>query len=78
MTPETGALLISGGGFLLSVGTSIFITGFRSGTLAARLDALERTVDKNASKEQLAALKEDVAEIKGMFRMTLRDGTGGP
>lgn len=52
-----------------------FIAGFRFGAIAHRLDSLERSQETLASKEQLAGVKEDVAEIKGMFRMTLRKDT---
>lgn len=61
---------------MISVMGSAFITGLRWGTVKARLDMLENQVRTMATKEQLAGMKEDVAEIKGMFRMTLRDGTG--
>ena len=57
----------------MSVVASAVIAGFRFGTISTRLDTLERNVERNATKEQLATLKEDVAEIKGMFRMTLRE-----
>lgn len=51
---------------------SAFIAGYRFGTIASRLDMLEKSQQQLASKEQLASVKEDMAEIKGMFRMTLR------
>jgi len=80
MSPETSAVLISAGiavvGFLVSAGTSLFISGARWGSVKTRLDILESKVNDSATKEQLSGVKEDVAEIKGMFRMTLRnDGT---
>lgn len=49
-----------------------FIAGFRFGAIANRLDRLEKTQENLASKDQLAGVKEDVAEIKGMFTMTLK------
>lgn len=66
-------LLISGASLVLSWGGSAFIAGYRWGTVKARLDQLEAVSRVMATKEQLAGVKEDVAEIKGMFRMTLRD-----
>jgi hypothetical protein len=54
---------------------SAFIVGYRWGNVSTRLTNLEKTVDTMATKEQLAGVKEDVAEIKGMFRMTLRPDT---
>jgi len=51
---------------------SAFIVGYRWGNVSTRLTNLEKTIDTMATKEQLAGVKEDVAEIKGMFRMTLR------
>lgn len=67
-------ILITGLGLLLSWAGSAFIAGYRWGTVKTRLDILERQYQNVATKEQLAGVKEDVAEIKGMFRMTLRDG----
>lgn len=66
------ATLISGVGLVLSWGGSAFIAGYRWGTVKSRLDQLESSTQAMATKEQLAGVKEDVAEIKGMFRMTLR------
>jgi len=54
---------------------SAFIVGYRWGNVSTRLTNLEKTIDTMATKEQLAGVKEDVAEIKGMFRMTLRPDT---
>ena len=51
---------------------SAFIAGVRFGTVSARLDQLERTQATLATKEQLGEVSKDVAEIKGMFRLTLR------
>jgi len=50
-----------------------FIAGYRWGAVKIRLDNLEKTVTDAATKDQLAGVKEDVAEIKGMFRMTIKD-----
>lgn len=77
MNPDYGALIIAGVGLVLSWGGSLFIAGTRWGTVNTRLAVLERSMTDMATKDQLAGIKEDVAEIKGMFRMTLRDGPDG-
>lgn len=74
MTSDQLALLISGVGLIVSWAGAAFIAGYRWGTVKTRLDTLESSQKSLASKDQLAGVKEDVAEIKGMFRMTLRDG----
>lgn len=74
---QTGVdLVISGGTLLLSLIGSAFVAGYRWGSVRMRLDFFERTLATMATTEQLAAVTRDVAEIKGMFRMTLRDGSG--
>ena len=75
MSPEVIALVVSSAGLILSLIGSAFITGLRWGTVKTRLDMLETQYGQLATKEQLAGVKEDVAEIKGMFRMTLREHT---
>jgi hypothetical protein len=77
MSPEAISAIIAGSGFVLSVIGSAFIAGLRWGTVRTRLEMLESNQDRLATKDQLAGVKEDVAEIKGMFRMTLRDGKDG-
>ena len=74
MTPELTASLISGAAFTLSLLGSVFISGVARGRTETRLTMLETNQDRLATKEQLAGVKEDLAEIKGMFRMTLREG----
>lgn len=76
MNSQTSGILIAAVGFVFSVGTSAFISGVRWGTVKARLDMVESMVTNAATKDQLAGVKEDVAEIKGMFRMTLRNDPG--
>jgi hypothetical protein len=73
MTPDETAIFISGGGFILSILGSIFSVGVFKGRTDARIAILEANQDKLATKEQLAGVKEDLAEIKGMFRMTLKE-----
>lgn len=66
--------LISGIGLLISWTGAAFIVGLRWGSVKTRLDALETSYGHLATKEQLAGVKEDLAEIKGMFRMVPKDG----
>ena len=77
MSPDATAVVISGGGLLLSLVGSAFIAGLRWGSVKVRLELLESGFAAMATKDQLAGVKEDVAEIKGMFRMTLRDAGDG-
>lgn len=72
MTPDAVAALIAGGCGAVSLIGSAFISGARWGSVKARLAMVEKGQDAMATKEQLAGVKQDVAEIKGMFRMTLR------
>lgn len=73
MSPEATSALISGAGLVLSLVGSAFVAGFRWGSVKIRLDVMEAAMSTMATKDQLAGVKEDMAEIKGMFRMTLRD-----
>lgn len=59
-----------------SWGGAAFIAGFRYASLKMRLDYLERMIPQLATKDKLATVSKDVSEIKGMFRMTLRDSDG--
>ena len=76
MSPEAIAAIISGAGVALSLMGSSYVAGKNQGANEVRLSNLEST-QRNiqstmATMEQLAGVKEDLAEIKGMFRMTLR------
>jgi len=72
---QTGVMVIVAvGTFLASIGGSLFIAGSLWGGVRTRLDILEKQLPTLATREQLAGVKEDLAEIKGMFRMVPRDG----
>lgn len=75
--PETQSALISLAGVVFSLAGAVYVAGRRDGRRDTRIDFLEEQfrsmANSMATKEQLAGVKEDVAEIKGMFRMTLRD-----
>lgn len=72
MSPDAVAAIIGGGSGAVSLIGSAFISGMRWGTVKARLAMVEKNQENMATKDQLSGVKQDVAEIKGMFRMTLR------
>lgn len=79
MSPEAVSAVIAGAGVLLSLFSTSYVSGKNQGRNEIRLANLEANQGNMATKEQLAGVKEDLAEIKGMFRMTLRtDGPDGP
>lgn len=73
MTALTVEIIISTAGFIMSLMGSALIVAFRAGGASDRFTRMEKDMSNMATKEQLSALKEDVAEIKGMFRMQLKD-----
>jgi len=76
VSPIDIEIFIGVGTIVVSIIGSAFISGMRWGSTNNRLDNLEREVRAAATKEQLAGVKEDLAEIKGMFRMVPKDGGG--
>jgi hypothetical protein len=73
MSPDTLSVIIAAAGFILSIGGTAIILAFRAGGASDRLTRMEKDMGNMATKEQLANVKEDLAEIKGMFRMTLKE-----
>ena len=73
MSPDTTAVIIASIGVLISILSAIAIVSFRAGGAADRLTRMEKDMANMATKEQLSTVKEDIAEIKGMFRMTLKE-----
>jgi len=73
MSPEAVAAVISACGVILSLAGSFYVAGRRDGRIDIRLAMLEADREKMATKDQMASLKEDIAEIKGMFRMIPRE-----
>jgi hypothetical protein len=74
LSPVVVAVLISGGGFILSVGTSMFISGTQWGKMSAKVDSIDarmKAVDTMPSDVKI--LQHDLAEIKGMFTMRLKE-----
>lgn len=72
MIPLWVAAVFAGGAFALSVGTSMVVVGLFAGKLRAEVDTLKKREGELATKEQLNLVSRDVAEIKGMFRITLK------
>jgi len=70
--------LIALAGVIISIISAVFIAGRWQGTVNARLSALESKVNEAATKADLQAVRETLAEIKGMFRYTLKDGAATP
>lgn len=82
ISPEGASLLIALIGFICSVLGASFLSGTRWAEVRAdvrrnneRITTLEGNQTNLATKEQLADVKSDLSEIKGMFRMTLREPT---
>lgn len=67
------AVIIAAIGVIVSILTTIAIVSYKIGGASNRLTTVEANMGNMATRDQLSALKEDVAEIKGMFRMTLKE-----
>lgn len=76
MNPDIIALIISAAGVIVSIFGAAMVVSFRAGGASDRLTRMELDMGNMATKEQLSNVKEDLAEIKGMFRMTLKEGPG--
>jgi hypothetical protein len=74
VNPDLSSLVIAAIGVIISLMGSAVIVAFRAGGASDRLSRMENDMARMATKEQLAGVKEDIAEIKGMFKMTLKDG----
>jgi hypothetical protein len=67
------AAIITGSGVLVSIVSAIAIASARFGSLQTRVTTLEHAQDRMATKDDLTSIKESLAEIKGMFRLELKD-----
>jgi hypothetical protein len=74
MSPLLVSSLISIAGIIVSIMGAAIVVAFRAGGASDRLTRMEKDMTRMATTEQLAGVKEDLAEIKGMFKMTLKDG----
>lgn len=73
MSPEAIAVIISASGFILSMAGTVAIVSFRIGGASNRFDRMEKDINNMATKDQLSDVKADIAEIKGMFTMKLKE-----
>ena len=74
VTPTEIAILVSGGGLFLSLlGTATGI-GIIYGSLRAEVRALKESRDQYATKADVQLVALQLAEIRGMFRLTPADG----
>jgi hypothetical protein len=67
------AVIIAAVGVIVSVLSTLAIVAYRVGGASNRLTTMENNMGNMATRDQLSAVKEDIAEIKGMFRMTLKE-----
>lgn len=70
-------LLIAAAGLLLSVLSSIWISGAAWGKIRRDVDQLQADRASLATKDDVARVAGDLKEIKGMFRVTLDPQYGG-
>lgn len=73
MTSNTVALIIAGGGFLLSIVTTLMIIAIAYGSLREQVRELQSERSRLVTKDDLAPIKESLAEIRGMFRLELKE-----
>jgi hypothetical protein len=66
------AATIAAIGVVLSWAGALFIAGSRWGVMTTRLERVEKDIDNMATRDQLASVKEDLAELKGMLRPAIR------
>lgn len=60
--------------FLMSAGISLYIAGRKSAQVEARIDSKASREEVGELKNQLSVMSVTLGEIKGMFRLTLKDG----
>lgn len=73
MITTSMALVISGGGLLLSLITAVTIVAVSYGSLRERVRELEARQGTMVTKDDLTPIKESLAEIRGMFRLELKE-----
>lgn len=76
MSSAAIATAISAVGLVLSVLASVFIAGTRWGSVNQRLDQLQASERDHVTRDDLANVREQLAEIRGMFRLTLKESDG--
>lgn len=67
--------IIAGAGLLLSLMGALVIVSVSYGRLQSRVEAIERGREDLATKEDVKQLRDSLSEIRGMFRLVLKDGS---
>lgn len=75
MSAEVGAAIIAGAGLVISIVTSLLIVAVGYGRLQQRVAQLELGRAQLATKDDVQRVSDQVVEIRGMFRLVLRDGS---
>lgn len=78
MSQMADSIIIAAIGLVLSITCSAFIAGSKWGALRSQLEALRESDRNQATKADLAHVREQLAEIKGMFRLELKSGPSQP
>lgn len=73
MSQAEASIIIALVGLVLSVVASAFIAGSRWGSVNQRLEELQRADASHVSQADMANVREQLAEIRGMFRLTLKE-----
>lgn len=73
MNQSDVSIIIALIGLVLSVVASAFIAGMRWGSVNQRLEQLQQADAQHASKADVGQVREQLAEIRGMFRLTFKD-----
>lgn len=58
---------------ILSLGITLVGAGVKWGQVQQQIRELQATQNTMATKEELTGIKETLAEIKGMFKLVLKD-----
>jgi hypothetical protein len=64
---------VAAASFLLSILTTVVIVSYRFGILREQVNELRLRQSDMATRNDLTPIKESLAEIKGMFRLELKD-----
>lgn len=73
MTQTELSAIIALVGLIMSVLVSVLVAGIWLGSLKQRLEQLQRAQDNMVTRDDLANVREQLAEIRGMFRLTLKE-----
>jgi hypothetical protein len=74
MTSLDSSIIVGIATFILTVGTSALFGGLKLGKMENEIDNLKANAVKwDQMALDVSNMKSDLAEIKGMFRLTLKD-----